>query len=485
MNLSCRRRRRGAVALVGLVLPVFYACEETTGFTEPEGVTFTAVAIDKATVVPSQGQRLTAGPAEYDVAFDVHWQNMPASSVLGVWLETHDSVSGQTFRWEGDIAEAFETLPSASGETNFSGTFTLPVVSPFCGSYDYLRILAVVFPGGESPPNESYRDEVFYEVSGSDWTGPCVSDVFPLFPGADYRIGEPVLVYGRNLPNTLEVSLPGSQQGDNVWPRFIRPPETQSLYPVPNDGYMIAFIPVGAESGRLRAFAGSTEVRYGPDGFVNISPISTSTADVFEPNNTPAEATDSIYFDFWDPFAVWGAYGYNPSLTLTGADRAPDADIPEYGQGDWFYLFGEGDASTVIDVCINIAAHAGSLDDIDLIVYDETGAIAAQSATASGTEAVRVDDVSGGDVYWVWVAPFLSGMNSTMGAYTYEVGHCANATGTAIARPNEPLGFLAAGQTAGLGVAAAGARDRVTSVRPGGAAERVPLDTLRKSGGAR
>ncbi|HUF14013.1 MAG TPA: hypothetical protein VMN78_12995 [Longimicrobiales bacterium] len=486
MTRFVRHRRRGAATPLVFALAGVVACEDTPVFTEPEVVTFTAVAIDKASVRPREGERLTVGPAVHDVEFDVHWQEMPASSVLGVWLETHDSVAGQAFRWEGDLAESFEALPGSSGETRFTGTFTLPEVSPFCGSYDYLRILAVVFPGGESPPNEAYRDEVFYEVSGSDWSGPCLSDVFALFPGTDYRIGEPILVYGRRLPDALAVSLPGAQQVDNVWPSFIRVPETQSLYPVPGDGYLIAFIPVGAETGRLRAFAGSTEVRYRPDADVTLT-ISPLAADVFEPNNTPALATDSIYFDFWDPFAVWGAYGFNPSLTLTGADLTPDAVAPEYGEGDWFHLFGEGDATTLIDVCVNVAAHAGGFDDIDLIVYDITGAIAAQSTTPGGAEGVRVDDVSGADVYWVWVAPFLAGMTSSSGAYTYEVGHCAAATGTAIARPTEPLGFFeSVGQSASpIGSAAAGAGDGAPTVRIGGSDERVPLAELRQRGGGR
>lgn len=485
MNFSVRRRRREAVALLALVLPGFWACEDAAVFTEPEEVTFTAVAIDKASVRPREGSRLTVGPTVYDLEIDVVWQNLPSASVLGVWLETHDSVSGQTFRWEGDLLEAFETLTSSSGETSFSGSFTLPEVSPFCGSYDYARILAVVFPGGNPPPNEAYRDQVFYEVSGSDWSGPCVSDVFTIVPGVTQRVGAPIVVYGRNLPDNLNVSLPGAQQDDNLWPRFIRLPEAQSLYPVPNDGYMIAFIPVGAETGTLRAFAGSTEVRYGP-GEVTLA-INPSSADVFEPNNTPAAATDSIYFDLWDPFGAWGAYGFNPSLTLTGADRTPDPVAPIYGQGDWFFLFGVGGATTEIDVCVRIAAHAGDLDDIDLIVYDTAGVIAAEGTTPTGTESVRIDDVSGTDVYWVWVAPFLAGMTSAEGGYGYEVGRCAGATGTAIARPDGPFTFFGtSGATSPLGSAAtaAHAREQSVGIIDAGRA-RVPVADLRQRGGER
>ena len=484
MHVCVRRRSRHA--LVALVAMGMAACEDPPVFTEPEEVTFTAVAIDKASVRPREGERLTVGPTAYDVALDISWQNMPAGSTLGVWLETHDSVSGQTFRWEGDLAATSEALGSSTGSTTFEGTVTLPEVSPFCGSYDYLRILAVVFPGGDPPPNQSYRDEVFYEVSGSDWTGPCLSDVFSIFPGTDFRVGEPFIVYGRNLPDGLDVSLPGAQQGDNVWPGFVRLPETQSLYPVPNDGYMIAFVPVGATSGRVRAFAGGTEVRYGPDGDVNLT-VAASNADVFEPNNTPATATDSIYFDFWDPFGVWGAYGFNPSLTLTGADRTPDLTFPAYGQGDWFYVYGIGGAATEIDVCINVASHVGNTDDLDLIVYDTAGAIAAQGTTASGSEGVRIENVSGTDVYWAWVTPFLAGFNSTLGGYGYEVGRCAGATGTTIARPDGPVGFFGApgASDAGIGVAARDARSRQQAVGIGGGVVRVPLAELRQRGGER
>jgi len=52
---------------------------------------------------------------------------------------------------------------------------------------------------------------------------------------------------------------------------------------------------------------------------------------------------------------------------------------------------------------------------------------------------VRVDDVSNDDFYFVWVAPFLAGMTSTHGGYTYEVGFCG--TGSAVTRPDGPLGF--------------------------------------------
>ena len=438
MNFSVRRRRRGAAALLALTLPVFAACEDPAVFTEPEESTFTAVAINRATVLPHEGSRLTAGPTPYDVEVEIAWQNMPAGSELAVYLETHDSVTGQNFRWEGDIAAATETLSGSDGETTFEGQFTLPVVSPFCGSYDYLRILAVVFPGGEAPPNAAYRDEVFYEVSGADWSGPCLSDVYPVFPGTNYRVGEPILVYGRDLPDDLDVSLPGALQSDNVWSSFIRVPEGISLLPVPGDGYSIAFVPIGATSGRVRAFADGSEVRYGPDGDVNLI-VAASQADVFEPNNSAAQATDSIFFNLWDPFAFWGPYGYNPSLTLTGADLTPDAVAPIYGQGDWFYLYQPFvDAGVEIDMCVNVTSHDG-LDDIDVIVYDENGLIVDESASAGGDEAVRVDDVSNDDFYFVWVAPFLAGMTSTNGGYTYEVGFCG--TGSAVTRPDGPLGF--------------------------------------------
>ena len=441
MHSSVRRRRRETAALFALALPAFVACEDPATFTEPEEVSFTAVAIDKATVRPREGERLTAGPTEYTLELDVHWQGMPSGSELGVWLETYDSVNGQTFRWEGDLLEGSETLPRATGSTSFETTFTLPEVSPFCGSYDYARILAVVFPGGDPPPNEAYRDEVFYEVSGSDWTGPCIGDLFAVLPGTTYRIGEPILVYGRSLPDALDVSLPGAQQSDNVFPEFIRLPETESLYPVPNDGYMIAFVPVGATSGRLRGYAGGTEVRYSEDGtvFLNVDP---SADDALEPNNDPAAAASGIYFDVWDPWGVWGAYGFNPSLTMAGADLNPDALAPSYGEGDWFYVVGIGDATTEIDVCINVASHRPAEDDIDLIVYDSLGVIAAEGSTATGTEAVRIENVSGDDLYWAWVAPYLAGYSSTVGGYRYEVGRCDDATGTEIARPQGPVGFF-------------------------------------------
>ena len=441
MHPSVRRRSRHAVALLALGLPAFVACEDPAEFTEPEEITFTAVAIDKATVRPREGERLTAGPTDYTLEFDVHWQGMPAGSQLGVWLETHDSVTGETFRWEGDLLEGFESLPGSSGDTHFEATFTLPEVSPFCGSYDYARILAVVFPGGDPPPNEAYRDEVFYEVSGSDWAGPCIGDVFAVLPGTTYRIGEPILIYGRNLPDALDVSLPGAQQADNVFQQFVRLPETESLYPVPNDGYMIAFVPVGAETGRLRGFAGGTEVRYSEEGTVVLN-VDASDDDALEPNNSPAAAATNIYFDVWDPWGFWGAYGFNPSLTMAGADLNPDALVPSYGEGDWFYVVGIGDATTEIDVCINVASHLGDVDDIDLIVYDSLAAIAAESATPSGSEGVRIENVSGTDVYWAWVAPYLAAYNSTVGGYRYEVGRCDDATGTEIARPDGPLGFF-------------------------------------------
>jgi hypothetical protein len=130
MNACLRRcSRTAALTLWAFGLA---ACEDPPTFDEPEEVAFTAVAIDRATVEPREGARLTAGPTEYDVALDIRWQDMPAGSTLGVWLETHDSVTGQTFRWEGDLASGFEPLGSASGTTSFTGTFTLPVVSPFC-----------------------------------------------------------------------------------------------------------------------------------------------------------------------------------------------------------------------------------------------------------------------------------------------------------------------------------------------------------------
>lgn len=439
MTLSVRRRSRGAAALLALALPLVSACEDPAEFTEPEEIAFTAVAIDRATVLPREGSRLTVGPTEYTVEADIAWQNMPSGSILGVWLETHDSVTGQTFRWEGDLAAASQTLSGSEGSATVEFTVTLPEVSPFCGSYDYLRILAVVFPGGDAPPNSAYRDEVFYEVSGSDWTGPCLSDVYSVFDPATFSVGEPILLYGRNMPDALEVSMPGALQQDNVWPAFIEVPEALSLLPVPNDGYTIAFVPVGATSGRVRVFAGGTEVRYGPDGDVTLT-VPATQDDVFESNNTPATATDSIFFNLWDPFAYWGAYGFNPSLTLTGADLTPDALAPIYGEGDWFYLYQPFvDVGVTLDLCVNIDGQ--SVDDIDLYVYDVNGAIVEESATASSSEAVRVDDVTNAQTYWVWVAPFIDSMNSANGAYSYEVGVCANAAGTAIARPAGPLGF--------------------------------------------
>ena len=442
MAFSVRRRRRGAAALLALTLPTIAACEDPEEFTEPEEVTFAAVAIDKATVRPREGERLTVGPTPYEFSADVHWQNMPSGSTLAVFIETHDSVAGQTFRWEGDFDAVFEELSGSSGSTTVSFDVALPEVSPFCGTYDYVRILAVVFPDGEAPPNSAYRDEVFYEVSGSDWSGPCVSNVFSVFPGANARAGTPMLVYGRDLPDELDVSLPGAQQEDNVWPGFIPVPEALSLLPVPNDGYMIAFVPVGAEDGLVRAFADGDEVHYGPDGQVTVDVVSQGE-DVFEPNNTPAAAQDSIYLGLWDPFGFWGAYGYNPSLTLAGDDLTPDALAPEYGEGDWFYLYIPFEAPAGFpaqDLCVHAASHDGAIADLDLYVYDENGAIVDQSATASSSEAVRVDDVGPDDFYWVWVAPFLDGFTSTTGGYTYETGPCVGAT-TDVDRPNGPIAF--------------------------------------------
>lgn len=488
MTFSVRRRRREAVALMALALPALVACEDAVEFTEPETVAFTAIAIDKASVRPREGERLTAGPALYDVEVEVRYQNLPSSSVLGVWVETHDSVTGQTFRWEGDVLAETLALSGSSGTVSLSQSVRLPVVSPFCGSYDYARILAVAFPGGNSPPNEAYRDEVFYQVSGSNWSGPCVANVFGLAGSGDFRIGEPFLVYGRALPGGLDVSLPGAQQGDNVWPVFVRPPETVSLYPVPNDGYVIAFVPVGAESGRLRAFAGGNEVRYGPDGETTLS-ISTSPADFLEPNNTPGSASDSIYFNLLDPFAEWGAYGFNPSLTLAGADRNPDALAPNWGEGDWFYLYQPffSETPVVMDLCVNVASHLGDLDDLDVFVYDADGAVVTQSATASGSEAIRVDDVGSSDVYWVWVAPWLAGFTSDAGGYTYEVGQCASSTGTAIARPDGPRGFF--GSSDAPAASARALRDTETSIQavrvPASGAARVPISELQVRGGER
>lgn len=441
MAFSVRRRRRPAAALFAFVLPVLGACEAPAEFTEPEEIAFTALAIDKATVLPREGARLTAGPNVYEVEVDVAWQDMPGGSELRVFLETQDSISGQTFRWEGDLDGATEAMNSATGSTTFEGTVVLPEVSPFCGSYDYFRILAVAFPGGDPPPNAAYRDEVFYEVSGSDWSGPCVSGVFYVMNPTNHRIGEPLLVYGRDLSDDVSVSLPGGQQADNVWPTFIRVPESQALIPVPNVGYMITFVPVGATSGRIRAFAGGQETRYSAGGTVTLQ-IATSNDDVFEPNNTPASATDSIYFQLIDPWGTWGVYGYNPSLTLSGADRTPDALTPIFGEGDWFRVVGAGTAATATDVCINVASHVGTADDLDLFVYDQGGNIAAQSATISGSEAVRLEDVSGSDAYWAWVTPYLAGFSSAAGGYSYEVGRCADTTGTDIARPDGPIGFL-------------------------------------------
>lgn len=486
MRFSVRRRRREAVALLALALPGFVACEDATEFTEPETVAFTAIAIDKASVRPREGERLTVGTTSYDVEVDVRYQNLPAGSVLGVWLETHDSVTGQNFRWEGDLLAEFIALSSASGTVSFSDAVQLPEVSPFCGSYDYARILVVAFPSGDPPPNEAYRDEVFFEVSGSDWSGPCVSNVFALPGTGALRVGEPIVVYGRSLPATLAVSLPGAQQDDNVWPGTVRLPETVSLLPVPNDGYVIAFVPVGAETGLLRAFVGGDEVRYGPDGATTLT-ISPSTADFLEPNNSPATASELIYFDLLDPFGVWGAYGFNPSLTLAGADQTPDALAPEYGEGDWHFLVGVANPAVEIDACINVASHLGGLDDIDVFVYDTAGLIVAQSATSSGTEAVRVDGISSTDVYWVWVTPWLAGFTSTAGGYSYEVGECATATGTAIARPDGPRRFFgASGEPAADRVATRNPQTRDRSVRVPAAGEaRVPLSQLRVRGGER
>lgn len=481
---SVRRSRRYANWALVLLLPVLGGCEDPAEFTEPDHVAFTALAIDKATVRPREGERLTVGPTEYDFEVDLRWQNMPSGSGVGVWLETWDSVSGQQYRWEGDLLEGSASITGASGETGFSGTFTLPEVSPFCGSYDYVRILAVAFPGGDPPPNAAYRDEVFFPVSGSNWTGPCVARAFGIFPGTDYRVGEPIILYGRGLPAALDVSLPGSQQDDNVWPNFVRLPESEALFPVPGTGYVIAFVPVGAQDGRLRAFAGSSEVRYTEAATVTID-VAATQADVFEPNNTAAAATDSIYLGLWDPWSYWGAYGFNPSLTLTGADRTPDALDPQYGQGDWFYVLGVADPTVTFDVCIRVASHLGSADDLDLYVYDGSGAIVAQSASATGTESVRIADVSSSDVYWAWVTPWLAGFTSAVGGYSYEVGPCANATGTAILRPDRPFGFKPSGSSGGSGPAGVAGRDGgdgTVGLIGGG---RVPVSTLREQGGDR
>lgn len=389
----------------------------------PGGPSFAAVAIDRTVLEPRPGAGLTVSGAPLTLLVPAHFQGATGGSLV-LTVRARDRESP-----EGVVLLDARGVGSSADSITFEALLELPPISPWCGSYDEIAVVVGLHDplrAGDAPIG---ADSVSYPVSGAAPAGPCLRAVDLPAAEAPLRWGAPLLLFGRALTADVLVSLPGAAQSDNALPT-LPPPPSRDL-PVDDDGYVLAFVPVGAHSGRLRLFAAGGEARYAADAAVELD-VAATTADALEPNDGADASAGDVYLDAVDPYGDWGIYAFNPSLTLDEADRAPDPERPGYGVGDWFPL---RRADPAADLCIRVQAAEPGARDVHLFVYGDAGALVGSSTEPGGVQSLRVSAAAGPEPLRVAVLPSTSPANQDAEAYAYEAGRCASSSGGTVERP--------------------------------------------------
>ena len=410
--------RHASVAVLALALA---GCEEVVIPEIPgepgEAPAFTIVQIE--TLAPTSGTNfsVSSGPHAFDVrifyqrsATDVAAQpTWPAF----VWAETWRGPVGNA-SWQGDVGSDFALITDDRGDLTLSGTFALPRISPFCGSYDRLRAISVVAApsanlGQSQIPRSglSVKEDLSsnfavenYVVTGAPTlTDPCVIDMESVVEFDDFAFfwGEPVWIWGSRLPAANPVI------------RFAGGEEIDFTLSMPGDSafgswdLVQTWIPSRAQSGAIRVLYDGTETDYGGDSRPQI--VIGDEFDYFEPNDHWEDAsTDPI--DWGDDIG----WAINPGLTIDDIDQLEDStfnpfDATGWGVGDWW----------VFDIpslsCVQIFVFMEQGDDLDLILADGVNRILATDLSVGGTVAMLRDLLilpPGGLRYTrrLWVAPW-------------------------------------------------------------------------------
>ena len=211
---------------------------------------------------------------------------------------------------------------------------------------------------------------------------------------------------------------------------------------------------------RARLSLEPLEAREVPAGLPGIVPV----ADRFEPNDTPATATDL------------GA--------VAGLKTLGGLSVHKPGDADWFRFTTAGPGTATSRARIDFTAAAG---DLDMGLYDAAGKVLARSEGASGTEWVSLAGLPAG-AYSVRVYGFAQ---ATSPDYTLTLDTPPPPPPPDRFEPNDTqatatnLGPLAGPQTfPNLSVHAANNADwfRFTTASPGGAADAVRIDFLGSAG---
>lgn len=457
---ACRLAPLAATALLWLS-----ACEESELPSAPAGrPSFTAIAFDRTTLQPVAGTTFAAGgAAERTFTVDVRYQRTPeeikrlATASLQFYIETFDSIAFRSdfaqFFWEGDLTSAAGTAKGDTGTIRFTGKFRVPTATPLCGSYDYLRIIAVMEP----EVNLAYRDQSIHRVTGAREASStdffnCVYGTAETDKTAGLRWGEPLWVFGRRLPYGVKLATGIHATAPGMKLVFAGAPDVAPAPYVFVSGQftdVFGWVPIGARSGDVRMKGGVREVAYGSDTPPTIT-VATDARDFFEPNDTIGSPGAALLSDISRAF-LGVLYAYNPALTLPAHDREsnPYKGWEAWGKGDWFRLR----TTRLTDVCVYVDLDQ-SRDNTDLFVFNQGGNLVASSFT-NFDEGVRLNGVPANTTLFVWVTPRRAAMTTANGAYVYEAGDCAVTGG-------------ADGAAAGLAAAGAAAQS-APSPRPAAA----------------